>query len=315
MLSEGSGTAQQSVKLTRGKNTWGCQVSTWRVFGNCEALGFSCFDREASPFTCHSRETSGCNSFFKLRFMVERSNMKHIKMSDYIGQSEENEYGFILDTSSITRDARARLRMWNGIVKLLTNIGDEWLPAPKDLAEEVQEGAETWMHFLDEGDRVRFLANPGHNYDYYVAKNGEDITGVFAVQYNKHNVLETVLEQNAVIAEQLSQCANQLVYCGTFYMRKEFRDGKIDRDLMDYAVMDLAEKGYRYLLVDEMLDQPDPNDSELYNLRFFRDHGWKETGRVMPDERRTSTEAFPHMQAERRKLEYGTVWLCKEIGH
>ena len=235
-------------------------------------------------------------------------------MSDYIGKSEVNEYGFILDTSGITKDSGIRFQMWNGIAKLITNIGDEWLPAPKDLAEEVQEGAEMWMHFIDEGDRATFLANPGHNYDYYVAENGEDIIGVFAVQYNKHKVLKIILEQIAGIAEELSQQADKLVYCATFYIRKEFRDGKIDRGLVDYVVTDLAEKGYKYLLIDEMLDQPDANNSELYNLQFFLDEGWKEIGRVIPDEGRTSIKAFPHMQAERRNLDYGTVWLYKEIG-
>jgi len=240
--------------------------------------------------------------------------MRYTKMSDYIRESEVNEYGFILDISGITKDSGTRFKMWDGIAKLIMNIGDEWLPAPKDLAEDVKEGTERWMHFLDEGERATFLANPGHNYDYYVAENGEDVIGVFAVQYNNHNVLKLVIKQTAMMAEELSRHADKLAYCGTFYMMKEFRDGKVDKGLMDYAVTDLAEKGYKYLLTEEMLDQSDANQSDIYNLQLFLDNNWKEIGRVIPDKRRTSTEAFPHMKAERRKSDYGTVWLCKEIG-
>jgi hypothetical protein len=112
---------------------------------------------------------------------------------------------------------------------------------------------------------------------------------------------------------ELSQYANKFTYCAAFYIRKEFRDGKIDRGLIEYAVNDLAKKGYKYLLIDEMIDQLDINSSELYNLRFLLANGWKEIERVFPDDQRTNSQSFPHMNAERKKLEYGTIWLGKEI--
>jgi hypothetical protein len=114
--------------------------------------------------------------------------MKYSKMSDYIGKSDVNSYGFILDTSSIINDSGIRFKMWKGIAALFTHIGDEWLPAPKDLAEDMVAGSELLMHFLDEGDQAKFLANPGHNYDYYVAENEDDIIGVFTILYNNHSI-------------------------------------------------------------------------------------------------------------------------------